>query len=47
MSSLELTRSLLERLYPDLRGMRLDWIMARFAHLEREGRRPGPVRPAD
>jgi len=36
-----------ERLYPSLRGERLDRIMEQFADLERAGRRPGPVRPSD
>jgi hypothetical protein len=47
MTPLELTRFLLERLYPDLRGARLDRIMEQFAELEREGRWSGPVRPSD
>ncbi len=47
MTPLELTRFLLERLYPDLRGERLDRIMERFAGLEREGRWSGPARPAE
>ena len=45
MTPLALTRFLLERLYPDLRGERLDRIMDQFAELEREGRWSGPVRP--
>jgi hypothetical protein len=47
MAPLELTRFLLERLYPDLRGERLDRIMEQFADLEREGRWTGPVRPTE
>ena len=42
---LALTRFLLERLYPDLRGERLERIMERFAELRREGRWSGPRRP--
>ena len=42
---LALTRFLLERLYPDLAGERLDRIMERFAELLREGRWSGPRRP--
>ncbi len=45
MTPLALTRFLLERLYPDLRGARLDRIMEQFAELEREGRWTGPIRP--
>lgn len=47
MAPLELTRFLLERLYPDLRGERLDRIIEQFAELERAGRWAGPVRPAE
>lgn len=46
MAPLELTRFMLERLYPDLRGERLDRIMEQFADLERDGRWTGPIRPA-
>ena len=45
MTQLELTRFLLERLYPDLRGERLDRIMERFAELERDEGWTGPTRP--
>jgi len=44
---LVLTRFLLERLYPDLRGSRLDAIMGRFAQLEAAGLWSGPRRPRD
>ena len=47
MTPLALTRFLLERLYPDLRGERLDRIMERFAELERDGDWTGPSRPED
>lgn len=47
MEPLALTRFLLERLYPELRGPRLDAIMAEFARLQAEGRWSGPVRPAE
>lgn len=47
MAPLELTRFLLERLYPDLRGERLDRIIEQFGELERAGRWAGPVRPAE
>lgn len=46
MEPLALTRFLLERLYPELRGARLDAIMVQFAQLQAEGRWSGPVRPA-
>lgn len=42
---LALTRFLLERLYPELRGERLDSIMERFAELAAAGRWSGPRRP--
>ena len=47
MEPLALTRFLLERLYPEFRGARLDAIMAEFARLQAEGRWSGPVRPAE
>ena len=42
---LALTRFLLERLYPDVRGPRLEAIMERFAELLAAGRWTGPRRP--
>jgi hypothetical protein len=42
---LALTRFLLERLYPDLGGSRLEAIIARFAELHGAGRWAGPRRP--
>jgi hypothetical protein len=42
---LALTRFLLERLYPEMRGERLEAIMARFAELKSAGRWDGPRRP--
>lgn len=46
MEPLALTRFLLERLYPELQGPRLEAIMAEFARLEAEGGWAGPIRPA-
>ncbi len=45
MPPLDLARFLLERLYPDLRGPRLDALIDQLAALERQGRWAGPERP--